>query len=65
MIRGTLLKSLPITKRFWWKIFVRKRVLFGQFFRPPETYGQLLSIEPLRLVIFGAKQRLVVLKITH
>ena len=59
MIKGTLLLSVPIIKRFW-----PKTRTFCLVFRTPwknpwmdirETYGQLLPSQALHSAIFGAK----------
>ena len=70
-IKGSLLVSLPIIKRFDKSPKTRT---FCSVFRTPwknpwtdirETYGQLLPSEALRSAIFGAKVLSAVSKITH
>ena len=74
MIKGTLLLSVPIIKRFGAKIFCPKTRTFGSVFRTPwknpwtdirETYGHLLPSQALRPAIFGAKVLSAVSKITR
>jgi len=74
MIKGTLLLSIPIIKRFLVENFLSPKTrTFGSVFRTPgktptdirETYGQLLPSEVLRSAIFGAKVLSAVSKITH
>jgi len=74
MIKGSLLVSIPIIKRFLVENFVSKTRTFCSVFLTPwknpwtdihETYGQLLSSEVLRSAIFGAKVLSAVSKITH
>jgi len=66
MIKGSLLVSIPIIKRFLVENFLSPKThTFGSVFRTPwknpwtdihETYGQLLPSQALRPAIFGAKQ---------
>jgi len=75
MIKGTLLVSIPIIKRFSVENFLSpKKRTFGSVFRTlrknpwtdiRETYGQLLPSEVLPSAIFGVKVLSAVSKITH
>jgi len=75
MIKGSMLVSIPIVKRFLVENFLSpKKRTFGSVFRTPwknpwtdirEIYGQLLPSEVLRTAIFGAKVLSAVSKITH
>ena len=75
MIKGTLLVSIPIVKRFLVENFLSpKKRTFSTVFRTPwknhwtdlsETYGQLLPSQALRTAICGAKRLWAVSKITH
>ena len=75
MIKGSLLVSIPIVKRFSVENFLSPKMrTFGSVFRTPwknpwtdirETYGQLLRSEVLRSAIFGVKVLSAVSKITH
>jgi len=69
MIKGTLLLSLPIIKRFLVENFLKKTRTFCSVFRTPwknpltdlsETYGHVLPSQALRPAIYDAKQRLAV-----
>jgi len=75
MIKGSLLVSIPIVKRFLVENFLSPEThTFGSVFRAPwknpwtdirKIYGQLLPSQALRPAIFGAKVLLAVSKITH
>ena len=75
MIKGSLLVSIPIVKRFLVENFLspKTRTFCSVFWTPwknpwtdiRETYGQLLPSQALRPAIFGAKQRSAVSKITR
>ena len=75
MIKGTLLLSVPIIKRFLVDNFLspKTRGFCSVFWTPwknpwtdiRETYGQFLPSEVLRSAIFGAKVLLAVSKITR
>ena len=76
MIKGTLLASIPIIKRFSVENFPSpKKHTFGAFFSDPleknpwtdirETYGHVLPSQALRPAIFGAKVLSAVSKITR
>jgi len=74
-IKGSLLLSIPILKRFLVENFPspKKRTFCSVFLTPwknpwtdiSETYGQLLPSEVLHSAIFGAKVLSAVSKITH
>ena len=73
MIKGSLLVSIPIVKRFLVENFLSPKTrTFCSVFRTPwknpwtdirETYRQLLPSEVLRSAIFGAKVLSAVSKI--
>ena len=75
MLKGSLLVSNPIVKRFLVDKFQSPKMrTFGSVYRTPwknpwtdirETYGQLLPSQALRPAIFGAKVLSAVSKITH
>jgi len=75
MIKGSLLVSIPIVKRFLVEHFLSPKTrTVCSVFRTPwknpwtdirETYGQLLPSEVLRFAIFGAKLLSAVSKIAH
>jgi len=75
MIKGTLLVSLPIVKRFSVENFPSPKMrTFCSVFRTPyknprtdirETYGHVLPSQALRPAIFGAKVLSAVSKITR
>ena len=66
MIKGSLLVSIPIIKRFLVENFLSPKTrTFGSVFRTPwknpwtniyETYGHILPSQSLRPATFGAKQ---------
>jgi len=71
MIKGTLLVSLPLIKRFWSKIFLIKseNAYFCSVFLTPwknpwtdirETYGHVLLSQVLPPAIYGARRLLAV-----
>ena len=77
MIKGSLLVSIPIVKRFLVENFLSPKMhTFGSVFRTPwknpwtdrpirETYGHVLPSQALRPAIFGAKVLSAVSKITR